>query len=276
MLEQGHKLRVGGTGIVGFVAQSGQPRIALDTGTDTLFFTNPDLPDTHSEVSLPLKVGGQIIGVLDVQSTLPSAFNNEDVDILNTLANHVAIVIQNAHLLEQTRTALQAYTRPGQRTWVEHPEDRTPGFTYLPSGIVTNITEDEKEHLQKISAANRTVVRERASDGTAPTLAIPVKLRDQVIGVIHIEAMDANRKWSNDEIVMVQSISERAALALENARLFEETAHRADRERVLSQVTARIGETTNFNRILQTTIQELNRALGATRTFVQLSQDDHD
>ena len=72
----------------------------------------------------------------------------------------------------------------------------------------------------------------------------------------------------------MQSIAERVALALENARLFEGTARRAERERIVSQVTARIGETTNFDRILQTTIQELNRTLGATRTFVQLRQPD--
>jgi GAF domain-containing protein len=88
--------------------------------------------------------------------------------------------------------------------------------------------------------------------------------------------MDSNRKWSNDEIGMIQSISERAALALENARLFEETARRADQERVISQVTSRISESTDISRILQTTIEELNRTLGATRTFVQLSQDDND
>ena len=276
MLERGHKLRVGGTGIVGFVAQSGRPRLALDTGTDAIYFNNPDLPGTHSEVSLPLKVGEQVIGVLDVQSTLPSAFNDEDVDVLNTLANHVAIVIQNARLLEQTRATLQTYTRMGRRTWTERPEDRALGFTYLPNGMITNVSDNDNQQLQTFIASNPTFANGSASDGSAPTLAIPVKLRDQVIGIIQIEAMDADRKWSDDEITMVQAILERTALSLENARLFEETARRAERERIVSQVTARISESTNFDRILQTTIQELNRTLGATRTFVQLTQPDND
>jgi GAF domain-containing protein len=179
-------------------------------------------------------------------------------------------------LLEQTRAALRSYTRLGQRTWLERREDKTLGFTYLPSGIVTNVSEDEKQQLQTVIASNRTVVTGSASEASPSTLAIPVKLRDQVIGVIHIEAMDVNRNWTDEEIAMVQSISERAALALENASLFEETARRADRERVISQVASRINESTNFSRILQTTIQELNRTLGATRTFVQLAQPDND
>ncbi|MBV5331674.1 GAF domain-containing protein, partial [bacterium] len=93
MLERRHQLKVGGTGIVGYVSQGGRPRIALDTGSDAVFFNNPDLPETRSEIALPLKYGTIIIGVLDVQSTLPSAFKDEDTNLLSTLANQIAIVI---------------------------------------------------------------------------------------------------------------------------------------------------------------------------------------
>ena len=67
MLERRHQLKFG-TGVVGVAAQTGQPRIALDVGADAVFFDNPDLPDTRSEVALPLKVRGETIGALDVQS----------------------------------------------------------------------------------------------------------------------------------------------------------------------------------------------------------------
>jgi GAF domain-containing protein len=142
--------------------------------------------------------------------------------------------------------------------------------------MVVNVSDIEKQQLQTVIASSQTVMKGPASDGLTPTLTIPVKLRDQVIGVIQIEAVDPEREWSDDEIAVVRSISERAALALENARLFEETARRAERERIVSQVTTRIGESTNFDRILQTTIQELNRTLGATRTFVHLGVPDND
>ena len=102
------------------------------------------------------------------------------------------------------------------------------------------------------------------------TLAVPVKFRDQVIGIIHIEAAEADRKWTEDEIIMIQAISDRAAFALENARLFEETSRRAEQEETIASVTTQIGASTDFNRILQTTIQELGRALGASRSFIQL------
>ena len=70
---------------------------------------------------------------------------------------------------------------------------------------------------------------------------------------------------------MVQSISERAALALENARLLENATRRAEQEETIAHITTQIGSSSDFNRILQTTIQELGQALGVSRTFIQLS-----
>lgn len=270
MLAHGYKLKSGGVGIVGFVASTGRPRIALDTGSDSLYFDNPYLPATRSEIALPLHAGGQLIGVLDVQSEQSSAFNDEDIDTLNTLANQVAIVIQNARLFDQVRATLQTYVENGRRGWLEHIENRAPGYSYLPDGTLAVPTTERQKQFQKLIASEETVVLDTAKGSTPATLAIPVKLRDQVIGIIHIEARDANRKWSDDEIGMVQSISERAALALENARLFEETSRKAQRERVIADVTSRIGESNNIERILKTTITELGRTLGAARTFIQL------
>jgi GAF domain-containing protein len=106
--------------------------------------------------------------------------------------------------------------------------------------------------------------------GRPAALAIPVKFRDLVIGVIHIEASETNRRWTENEVAMVQAISDRAAFALENARLFEATVRRADQEQTIARVTEQIGASTDFNRILQTTIQELGQALGASRSFIQL------
>ncbi|MBL8103783.1 MAG: GAF domain-containing protein, partial [Anaerolineales bacterium] len=83
MLESGHKLQVGQTGIVGYVAATGQPRIALDVGTDAVYFDNPFLPNTHSEIALPLRVGGQTVGVLDVQSETSNAFTESDIEVLS-------------------------------------------------------------------------------------------------------------------------------------------------------------------------------------------------
>ncbi len=111
MLERKHKLKLGQVGIVGYVTASGRPRIALDVGDDAAFFDNPDLPDTRSELALPLRVTDNVIGALDIQSTEPNAFQQEDIEILSILADQVSIAIQNAQSHETTQILLEEERR---------------------------------------------------------------------------------------------------------------------------------------------------------------------
>ncbi|MBL8078990.1 MAG: GAF domain-containing protein [Anaerolineales bacterium] len=266
MLARQHQLKVGGAGIVGYVSQSGRPRIALDTGADAVFFNNPDLPETRSEMALPLKVGTKIIGVLDIQSTQSSAFDNEDAVILGTLANQISMIIQNS--LISNSSGLGAGYFNQSTIW--NRGERSKGYSYLPDGSIAVVPDEENPLIKRSLASGQTIVQDKSANKSQPALAVPVRIRDTIIGVIHIEASQANRKWSEDEVALAQAISERAALALENARLFEETERSAERERVISLVTSRIGESNKLENILHTTIQELGRTLGASRAFIQL------
>jgi putative methionine-R-sulfoxide reductase with GAF domain len=114
MLAHQYRLPVGDNSIVGYVTGTGQPRISLDVGQAAIYFDNPDgstelaevLPATRSEMALPLRVGNEIIGALDVQSDKTGTFDAEDVAALATMADQVAIAIQNARLFRQTQIAL--------------------------------------------------------------------------------------------------------------------------------------------------------------------------
>jgi GAF domain-containing protein len=266
MLSKHHQLKVGGAGIVGYVSQSGRPRIALDTGADAVFFNNPYLPETRSEISLPIKIGNNVIGVLDVQSTQSAAFNEEDTNILMTIANQLAVLLYNGD--QAAAPASAATTR--RRTQFTGSEKQF-GYSFRPDGsVISNPNLEPNLTVKKAIASGETVSITRGSKDELPTLAVPVKFRDQVIGIIQIEASEINRTWSEDEILLVQSISDRAALALENARLFENATRRAEQEETISRVTTQIGSSTDFDRIMQTTIQELGLALGASRSFIQI------
>lgn len=269
MLERRHQLKVGGTGIVGYVSQGGRPRIALDTGSDAVFFNNPDLPETRSEMALPLKYGTKVIGVLDVQSTSSSAFKDEDANLLSTLANQIAIVIKTVLVNERSEFPL-ASQRGNKASKQISLQQIQSGYSYHPDGTISTALPANSPTVDQAIASGETVMLVRPSTSNPAVLAVPVKFRDQVIGVIHIEAAETNRRWTEDEIAIVQAISDRAGFALENARLFEETARRAEQEETIAHVTSQIGASTDFNRILQTTIQELGQALGASRSFIQL------
>lgn len=103
LLERGHKLEVGGNSMVGWAAANRRARIALDVGAEPVRFANPLLPDTRSEIALPLVVGGRVLGALDVQSTLAGAFGQADVAVLQTMADQLAIALHNAQLLTATQ-----------------------------------------------------------------------------------------------------------------------------------------------------------------------------
>ncbi len=267
LVARGHKLRVGAKGLVGYVGQQGSPRIALDVEADVAYFQNPELPNTLSEVALPLKIGDKIIGVLDVQSTQASAFTNEDIDILSTLANQVGTSIQNAQLFEKIQDALSGYIRASQQDWKRiSRKDENSGYSFKPDGSLQKIEYLEASAQQKFDTKDFVL----DIDQNKQTLSVPVRIRDQIIGIINIQADDPNRDWSDNEISLVKTISDRAAFALENARLFEDAGRRAHQEQMISSLSATISSSTDFDRIMQITIEELGRTLGATRTFIQL------
>lgn len=266
MLTKHHQLKVGGAGIVGYVSQSGYPRIALDTGVDAVFFNNPYLPETRSEISLPIKVANNVIGVLDVQSTQPAAFNDEDENILMTIATQLAVLIH-----ERDDSSKPSISPNAKKRKQFDSSEHQFGYSFRTDGsVVSNTTIDPNPSIKRAIASGETIAINRASKNGFPLLAVPVKFRDQVIGIIQVEASETSRNWSEDEILLVQAISDRAALALENARLFENATRRAEQEETISRVTTQIGASTDFERIMQTTIQELGIALGASRSFIQI------
>ena len=275
MLDRRHRLKFG-TGVVGVAAQSGQPRIALDVGADAVFFDNPDLPNTRSEVALPLKARGETIGVLDVQSTQAGAFTHEDLQVLTTLANQVSISLENVRLLTETRSALaqiqEVYDEYTRAEWSRTVANiGQPGFRYR-----TGRVEIMESALQtpEISAAVQqgeiVAGQPNGSEDRRPTVAIPVKLRGEVIGVLQIESNDPARELEKDEVGLATAVAERAAVAMENARLFQEARRRAAKEHAISEATARIGSALNIENILHVTAEELERVLGGSEIVIQL------
>lgn len=257
MLARNHQLKVGETGIVGFVTRQGQARIAFDTGADAAFFDNPDLPQTRSEMALPLIISNQVIGALDVQSVEPDAFSPEDVNILSTLADQVSIAIQNAHLYEETQNALaqsqlllQQFT---QRGWSEFARTHKLTGIRRSKAKITLLKEplaaDELNHIN--------------------TLDLPINLRGQKIGSLKMSAPDG-RQWTQDEIDIASVFIERAAIAMENARLLNEAQRRATRERVIGDIAASINTFSDMEGILRTAVQQLGRRMGGAEVVLEL------
>ena len=279
MLERSHRLRLG-VGVVGFAAQTGQPRIALDVGTDAVFFDNPDLPNTRSEVALPLKSRTDTVGILDVQSTEAGAFSSEDLQVLTALANQVAIALENARLLTETRAALiqvqevyNEFTRTEWSRTVSRAEQR--GFRYQTGRIeMLERALRSSEVISAVQSGEVVASQINGSNDKQAVVAVPVKLRGEVIGILHIESNDPTKGWQEDEVSLVQAVAERAAFAMENARLFQDARRRAAKERLISEATSRISGALNIENILHTTAEELERVLGGSEVLIQFQSKD--
>jgi GAF domain-containing protein len=263
MLKRSHRLRVGEQGIVGNVTFTGSPRVAMDVGADAVFFDNPDLPETHSEMALPLRINEQVIGALDVQSTKTSAFTNDDIQMLSLLANQVSLAIENARLFEDTRRALaesEAATRQTIReTWKKLPsEQNLLGYRYAVTGATP--LEQPMELLNPDQAGPKTQTE-------TSQIVVPIELRGERIGSLIVQS-PSKEELDQDRVDLIRAVAERVAISAENARLFEETTRRAERERTVSEITGKIRSVNDPQIMIQIAIEELRNALGATRVEV--------
>jgi GAF domain-containing protein/HAMP domain-containing protein len=277
MLARRHQLKVGQVGIVGYVTGSGQPRIATDVGQDAVFFNNPDLPQTRSEMALPLMAAGRVIGALDVQSIESNAFGSEDIDLFSTLADQIAIAIQNNRLFQETIDALaeakEVHRRYLERQWNQEVADH-PRMAYRFSGnsLIVEPAGEDATMLQAIETGN-TVLQSGQNQETQ--FAVPIILRGTSVGAIRIQSRgDENRRWSEEELETVRAVAEQVGQALENARLFEQTVRRAERERKVYEITSKIRSTNDPRQMLQVALQELQATLKASRAQIVLNPDE--
>lgn len=280
MLEVRYKLKVGETGLVGNVTRTGQAYIALDVGSDAVHFENPYLPETRSEIALPLRSRSITFGALDIQATTPNAFNEQDVQTLQILADQLAAAIENAQLVQQVEVALAELSKTNREAtrqiWsTVFKEGTSSSYEYdglqiraVPQSLAPTL-------LHKLEEGQHIIVKQEDNDDgpTKNTLLIPLMVMNQMIGVVGLDQEDSESAWSEEQIAIAQAAANRAALTLENARLLNESLRRAAKERTIFEATSRIGSALSIENILQTTAEEIERVLGGSEVVLQFNTD---
>ncbi len=270
MLARNHRLEVGHTGIVGYVTAKRTARIALDVGQDAVFFNNPDLPETRSEMALPLVARGALLGALDVQSTEAAAFTSDDVEVLQLVADQLAVAIQNADLFTKTQAALEAartaYGQLSRQAWSDLIQGKpTLGFHSAEEQTEPASATWSPETWQALRTGQ--IVRE---NGSAHSLAIPIKVRDTIIGVIDTYKPLESGGWTDEELAALEMITNQMGVALESARLYEETQFQAESERLLGEITSHMRETLDIDYVLQTAAQDILETLDLSEVEIRL------
>ena len=308
MLERGHRLSIPladslasgkagsaayskiPTGIVGKAAAARQTHIAMQVEQDNEFYNNPDLPETRSEMALPLVIQsgmrasgsrstGQLLGVLDVQSRQAEAFSQDDINLLQIVADQISVAIENARLFAENQLAVQslqkAYGEVSGQAWEKLLKSRrAPAYLVQRTGVqqsgAPGAVQVSQPGNQWQPAMQQAYERGDLVQSGAH-LSAPVKIRGQVIGAIELRKTsaalagqpgeDAPRLWTQEEVDFLQTLNEQLGVALESARLYEETRKRAERERLTGEITAKMRASNDPKEILQTAVLELRKAL---------------
>ncbi len=249
MVATRYQAPVGDDSMVGWAISNRKPRIALDVGREPTRFNNPLLLKTRSEMALPLVSGEDVFGALTVQSEFPDAFDQDDIIVMQGIADSLATSIQNVHLFDESKKSLQ--------------EIQALNCQYV---VQAWKKEGETPSLQRASYENS------AYDGIENILItqrFPILLRDQIIGQL---AIDTDKQMLNpDEQTLIQEVTTQAALAMENIRLLEESQRRSSLEHLLGNVVQNVRSQTDLEMILRSTVSELGKALGATDGVIYLN-----
>jgi len=242
-----HRLELSGKSMVATCIRERAPRISQNATDEKQRLENPLLPYTRSEVAIPLIAGDRVVGALNVQSTRMADFGVQAIETMQNMAAQVAIALENARLFQEAQRRIQEMRTIQQQYLLE-------GWEYLSmrdEELEYSIGESNEANLQKI--------------------ATPINLRDQTIGQITIEGTG---DWTNDQKNLVEAVATQAAIALENARLVNESRQIAIRERMLAEVNSKIWSSTTIDAVLQTAIRELGRRLDASSATIVLELDD--
>ena len=288
LLARGHALAVGSQSVVGQATSLAEPVVVNDTAWSRIHRPNELLPDTRSELALPLLSGDRVIGAIDVQSTRPNTFQPDDVRSLQVLGAQLASAIEKARLVDELQIRANENQRlfeEAQRNlvqiedlnrrltregWSEYLRATRAGSTlgYTLQGENIRSGDDWTAPMKQAYQGESSVVVRQ--DQSAQIAALPVRVRGEVIGVLEMER-DGEHPWTEVELSLAETLVERLALAVENARLYEQATQAAEREQLVNRIAQDVQEATSVDEVLQAALTELSDVLGASRGLVQIS-----
>ncbi|NJN93161.1 MAG: GAF domain-containing protein [Anaerolineales bacterium] len=240
---------------------------------------NPLLPNTYSEMAVPIVLEGRVVGVLDVQQDRLAGLDEADASLLRSLVNQVAVAIRNARLFDEVETALaEAYAaqeRYTEQSWEKAKILVRQGQHHYARPDAANLSEDQKQALtearhQVLQQGQMAKISVNGDQATATAVISPVILHNKAIGVLQIYPADKNQAWTEDDLAIIEAVSDELAQTAESLRLFEETRRRAGQEQIIRQVADRLRSASNMEQLITIATEEIVGRLSPTHARLKL------
>ncbi|MBN1679647.1 MAG: GAF domain-containing protein [Anaerolineae bacterium] len=289
LLAQGFRVPLGARTVVGEAVSTNQLTCVgnlVDMGYQRVTL----LEDTRSELAVPLIVGENLFGVLNIHSVRPNAFSEEDIEAVRVIATQVSQAIQNARLFEsqqrgllqnrrlflESETNLREIQRLNRqltaRSWQEYmvTQDVNQSGIHVSGEGMKSGPVEWTPAMHEAALRNRIVTHEAGDD---QVIAVPISIRGQPVGAIEVSLSDTHNQ--SEVRAMLQSVVERMAFSLENVRLFEQARAAAEREQEINTISARLQGLTAVEDVLSTALSTLGEALGADQAAIRLVSLDN-
>jgi GAF domain-containing protein/HAMP domain-containing protein len=267
MIAKNHRIKLG-EGMIGWSILNSKARISQQVAEDPVRLSIAFLPLTQSEAAIPLRSRGQVIGALTIQSEAPFAFDEASIATFQTMADQIAVAIDNARLFEEVQRTLEssrlAYGELSRKAWLERIRAK-------PLQVVRNEQGVRMVGLQGFTAPVFPDDNSEYQDTENGAIHVPITVRGSVIGYLHAQKPQHQSLWNDEEREMLLTLTEQLGIALESARLFEDTLTRAERERLIGQIANRVRETLDIETVLKTAVVEMRSAMDLRVVEVHMS-----
>jgi GAF domain-containing protein len=274
LLARNHRLAAGSASIVGWVTANRLPRISQDVSQDPFYFKNPLLPDTHSELAMPLMIAQRLLGILDIQSSSSRAFTDADVRAITAIADELAIALDNARLMEEQqfeleRANLEYRTRAGD-SWDRLSRRGLPSVLHLaPIDEEHAVGVDAFTTMSQSAEAGMTAIGARGYE-----VSLPITVRGEVIATISLRKSKRQEPWSTDEIAMLEAVAGQAGLAIETARQYSDEQRRVAELEVINRVSQAASQLLRPETLFRVVQTQINLVMGESELIVAFY--DHD
>jgi GAF domain-containing protein len=261
MLARRHSIRVG-EGMVGWSIAHRQARVAPQAVEDAVRLATAELPETRAEAALPLRSRGEIVGALTVQHVQEDVFDEDTLTVLQTMADQVGVALDNARLFAESQAALEAerraYGEISREAWIDMVRGRGGlGYVSRPDQPVRPVSGDGQPGVPPVEES-----------GSA--LVVPIRIRGHEIGTVLLRKREGDGPWTAEETALMQSLTAQLEVALDSARLYQDTQQRAQRDRLMAEVVGRIRQSLEMETVLRTAAQEIRHALDLPEVVVRL------